>query len=371
MARDLFFDLLLTAALRPHRHCLKRSSIVNRHIARQASTKVPIPSSPDNSKIPPATKTPLHVGLDRNPEGRSAISRIPIPKGEKGENFTPSVLARPLGLKYPPRSGQNTPLDKRTWSQKRADYQDYDEAIKRRKVLLRSFFRPYFQDRKYVNYHEGKSFVSNERLFRKDKALYFPNMWGETLSPDGDGPDGGRDTTDTLRGKVTVVAFHGPRWAELQVETFLAPDKNPELKEIIKNSNGTAQQVNINIQENIFHQWFVKMYKGRMRKTLSQDMWNRYFLVKIAQDTRQGLTDEIRDAMGLLNKNVGYVYLLDTDCRIRWAASGNAWTGEVNNLNAGLKRLIEENASLNKLQQNATSSRIPPADKALNLATPA
>ena len=65
-------------------------------------------------------------------------------------------------------------------------------------------------------------------------------------------------------------------------------------------------------------------------------------MVRLAKDLGRGLTEDIRDAMGLLNSQVGYVYLLDPECRIRWAGSGYAWPGEVDSLNAGIKRLLEE-----------------------------
>lgn len=44
----------------------------------------------------------------------------------------------------------------------------------------------------------------------------------------------------------------------------------------------------------------------------------------------------------MMNSKVGYVYLLDDDCRIRWAGSGPAEKSEVEVLNNGIKRLIEE-----------------------------
>ena len=50
----------------------------------------------------------------------------------------------------------------------------------------------------------------------------------------------------------------------------------------------------------------------------------------------------MRDMMGLLNSRVGYVYLLDSRCRIRWAGSGRAEGGEKEGLVRGVGRLLEE-----------------------------
>lgn len=38
--------------------------------------------------------------------------------------------------------------------------------------------------------------------------------------------------------------------------------------------------------------------------------------------------DYIRDAIGLENKYVGYVYLVDWEGRIRWAGCGGPWNGD-------------------------------------------
>jgi mitochondrial ATPase complex subunit ATP10 len=359
MAQELFIELLGSALRSPARYCLRRpiyhSTPAKRLLSYSAqlqnasmTQKAPPGINPQAKTATPGSNIPLHVGLDRNPEHLSTFSRIPIPKGERGEKFVPSPLARPLGLPYPPRPGQNTPIDRRTWSQKKEDFANYDKAMERRRILARSYLRPYFQEWKRVDHFKGKSFVSNERLFRHDKALYFPNMWGQTLSKSGDGPDGGRDTTNVLQGKISVVGIQSGQWAEEQVDTFVSKKENPQLQEIIESSGGLVQRADINIQGDWGRAMLVKLFKGRIRNMIPDDRWERYFLVRLARDTKLGLTDEIRDAMGFLNSQVGYVYLLDPQCRIRWAGSGHAWKGEVESLNAGVRRLLTEARPLKK-----------------------
>lgn len=208
----------------------------------------------------------------------------------------------------------------------------------RRKILLRTYLRPYFQDWKHVDHWKGKSFVANERLFKKEAALYFPNMFGKTLSEKGDGPQNGRDTTPALRGKITVVGIQSGQWAEEQVDTFLGAKENQELQDII--AQGKVQRADINVQDNWLRALFV--FSSKLRKQVPREQWERYFRVKLVRDTGRGITEDIRDAMGFLNSNVGYVYLLDSECRIRWAGSGHAWPGERESLNAGIRRLYAE-----------------------------
>ncbi|KIV88884.1 hypothetical protein PV10_08516 [Exophiala mesophila] len=362
-ARTDLLGLFTSIALRPHSRCLYRGARVSSQFARHVSsstssqpkpkstpkpelksTPKPLPKS-DPKPTPhelAAQKVPIHVGLDRNPDSVSAISRIPIPKGERGEVFTPSVLAYPLGLQHPPAPGQNVPYETRSFSERRKDFSSYEKALERRRVYLRSYLRPYFQEWRRVDYHRGKSFVSNERLFKKDKALYFPNLWGKTLSKEGDGGKGGKDTTPLLRGKVSIVCFQANEWATEQVESFVGAKENPQLNKLLENSDGMVQRIDINLQGDIARSWLVWLFKYRLRRMIPKERWDKYFMIKLPRDIRRGLTDEIRDAIGLLNSQVGYVYLVDPSCKIRWAGSGDAWAGEIDGLNAGIKKLIKD-----------------------------
>lgn len=180
--------------------------------------------------------------------------------------------------------------------------------------------------------------MANPLLFRKDAALYFPNMWGSTLSEKGDGPDKGRDTTRALRGKITVVGIQSGRWAEEQVDTFIGLKENTELQDMMR--EGKCQRADINVQDNWLRALFV--FTSVLKNQVPKEQWERYFRVMMARDVGRGLTEDIRDAMGFLNSNVGYVYLLDADCKIRWAGSGHAWPGEKESLNAGIRRLHAE-----------------------------
>lgn len=47
----------------------------------------------------------------------------------------------------------------------------------------------------------------------------------------------------------------------------------------------------------------------------------------------------------MINSKVGYVYLLDEKCKVRWAGSSIAEPGELESLNKGVMKLIEERAS--------------------------
>lgn len=93
--------------------------------------------------------------------------------------------------------------------------------------------------------------------------------------------------------------------------------------------------VRVNYEDNAGKAWLIRMFMGSLRKRFPERDWDKYFLV------RRGITDNIRESIGLLNTKVGYTYLVDQHCRIRWAGSGNSTPEEMEGMNKGLVRLVE------------------------------
>jgi ATPase complex subunit ATP10 len=200
------------------------------------------------------------------------------------------------------------------------------------RISTQQMATPYFREWSNMRLHKGKSFLAPPRLFKAERALYFPNLHGQTLEK----KKPLQDTTPVLADKISVVSVFSSAWAENQAATFASEKDNPELREAIKKSGGAAQLVQINLEDNTLKAMIVKLFMPSLRKRLGVDNWSRYFLV------RKGLTDEIRDLIGLLNSKVGYTYLLDGECKIRWAASGPAEGDEKEGLVKGLQRLLDD-----------------------------
>ncbi|KAF8867290.1 hypothetical protein BDZ45DRAFT_710258 [Acephala macrosclerotiorum] len=275
-------------------------------------------SSPEAEAAPPKPPSPLEDA--------------PRAYGKAVTEFTPKPLSRPIGMPNPPRSGENAGVDKRSWKQRRDDFVDYDKHILKRKELTKKISVPYFREWSNMRLHKGKSFLAPPRIFKADKALYFPNFQGQTLLED----KTPKDTTPLFWDKVSIVSVFSSQWAENQAATFASAKHNPDLHELVKGSGGLAQLVQINVEENWLKAWLIRVFMGGLRKRLGEDNWHRYFLV------RRGITDELRENVGLLNSKVGYTYLLDGDCRIRWAASGPSEGDEKESLVKGARRLIED-----------------------------
>ncbi|KLU84198.1 mitochondrial ATPase complex subunit ATP10, partial [Magnaporthiopsis poae ATCC 64411] len=165
-------------------------------------------------------------------------------------------------------------------------------------------------------------------------SLYFPNFFGRTLSKTDPGP---HDTTPTLSGKTSVVAVFSSAWAERQVDSFISAEANPALHRILDGSDGGAVQlVRLNIEDNAGKAWLIRLFAGSLRRRVGESNWDKYFVV------RNPVSTAISECIGILNAKVGYVYLVDSDCRIRWAASGNSEPEERSSLVKGLQRLLTD-----------------------------
>ncbi|KAI4120901.1 MAG: hypothetical protein LQ338_006688 [Usnochroma carphineum] len=252
----------------------------------------------------------------------------------KPDDHALKALRHPLGVPHQPKPGENSGIDPRSWREKRDDLFNYDKHLVRRSELTKQVAKPYFRDWSRTKHHQGKTFTAPSRIFRAEKSLYFPNMVGTTLAS----PKVHSDTTSVLRDRISLVSVYSGRWAEMQTRSFVNEQSHLALQGLLKEDEkqgGLLQKVEINIEEDWMKALIVRTFMGGIKKQRREEDWRRYFLV------RRGVTEEIRQAIGMGNAKVGYVYLVDWLCRIRWAGSANAEEPEKEGLIAGARRLVE------------------------------
>jgi ATPase complex subunit ATP10 len=257
----------------------------------------------------------------------SEPTTTPDPKDE--DVFIPKPLGRPIGFRDPPQPGQNTGTVKM-----KKDYTGMtfkERNLEKRKDLVERWGTNYFRDFKNIRkYRSGKTFMANPLIFKKAAAMYFPNFHGDTLAAKNS------DTTDVLRGKISVVNVYSSQWGEAQAQTFTGKKVNTALHQLLAQSPHVVQMVDINIEENTMKAWIIALFQWRLRASKSKEDWGKYFVVK------KQVSEKLRETIGLLNGRVGYVYLVDQDCKIRWAGSGNAEGTEMDDMNRGVAKLVSE-----------------------------
>ncbi|KAI9800056.1 MAG: hypothetical protein M1825_004238 [Sarcosagium campestre] len=293
-----------------------------------------------NARILCTNHCPGRLGLHTSSAPRRNVKVVTPPSAANVDNATPrekepvgpQPLTRAIGLKYPPEPGQHTGIDLRPWRQRRDDFFNYDKHLERRKELTAQMAKPYFREWKQMQQEEGKSFIAPRTLFRRERAQYFANLHGRTLeSPVA------ADTTPVLQAHVSIVSVFSGTWAERQTATFW---ENQSVVEALEQARDISQRVDINVEEDWLKANLVRLFLPSLRRREPQERHGRYFLV------RRGLDDSLRQDLAIANSKVGYVYLVDGTCRIRWAASGNAIEGEPEALAAGVRKLAAEHKLL-------------------------
>lgn len=227
-------------------------------------------------------------------------------------------LPRPLGVRERPTT------DRMSW---REEMMDQDIRQARREALIKEATKGYFADLSATRRHGGKTWIAPPVLIREEKSLYFPDVVGTPLT-------GGNKvhTTDLCLGKVSVITVLSSKISEMQAKMFTEPTHN-EFKD-----HSHYQLIQLNLQENLLKSMLVSLFASGIKRSIPQEQWSRYLI------TSQSM-DYVREDLGLQNKHIVYVYLVDTACRIRWAACGDPQPGEIESLRtcAGvlLKRLTK------------------------------
>ncbi|KAF3905436.1 hypothetical protein ABW20_dc0102290 [Dactylellina cionopaga] len=323
---------------------------------RQYASKAP-PSEPATATPPQAPPTPVKPA---KPPTYETVARPKVIKEKNTVEIT--QLSRPIGQYHPPNAGENDGKDLRTIKQKKQDFQDYDRHLRRRQELTKEWTKSYFQDFSDMRHQKGKLFTAPPRTFKADKSLYFPNFQGRTLlSPDF------VDSTTLFTGRVSLVQLSTNVWADQQLTTWMkdfdndlagskllkeeyiaTPDDHIKrlMQEAQPPQDGVWQKVSLNLQENFMKAWIVLLSMRNIRKQLGEERHARYLLV------RKGVTDEMKESIAMLNERIGFVYLVDAMCRIRWAGCAEATDEEKVALKASLEKLIlEEKARREELKK--------------------
>ncbi|EAU89309.1 F1F0 ATP synthase assembly protein Atp10 [Coprinopsis cinerea okayama7 len=247
------------------------------------------------------------------PESPNAASKDsapgPKPDGEKsGKKAELGPLQRPLGVTQRPTTVV------KTTTQKLKDLMDSDYRMAQRRHLIKEANKGYFHDLNMTRQHGGKTWIAPKVLIREDRALYLPNISGSSLLDKSE-----KHTTTLCFGKISVISMLSTKISEIHAKAFT------DLTNARFLSNPHYQYIQVNLQENVMKAFLVNLFLSGLRKTVPSELQANYLI------SGQNM-EYVREAMGMTNSRVGYVYLVDENLRIRWAGCADPTAEEIQSL---------------------------------------
>ncbi|KAF8178660.1 ATPase assembly factor ATP10, partial [Mycena galopus ATCC 62051] len=230
------------------------------------------------------------------------------------------VLDRPLGVRERPT------LVKQTRMQRFKDiWLNEPTILEERKHLIHQLNKGYYTDvAKIIRPgHMGKTWIAPEVLIREDKSLYLPNIKGKDLEKKEQ-----KHTTLMCYGKITLLALESTELSVLQTKSYIN-SVHPRFQ-----SNPLYQRMHINIQENMLKALVVNLFLHNLRANVPKELHGNCLV------STQNM-EYFREPMGCINRMVGYVYLIDENLKIRWAAGGDASLAELQALESCLAVLLK------------------------------
>ncbi|OCF76053.1 hypothetical protein I204_03350 [Kwoniella mangroviensis CBS 8886] len=295
----------------------------------KSALSVPKPgqAGPSSSSAPasiPRSSSPVTSSTTNDPKGKAKPGPQTIPP-----------LPRPLGITTPPSSAN------KTWSQRKKELLDDDRHKAKRKALVKEATQGYFHDyNRAKGVGGGKLWIAPNVLIREDKALYFPDISGKSLL--------GEEvhTTDLLRGQITLVSVIATRLSEEHEQSFTQP--------VLEDFAGHPEFnfVQINHQENKLKSFLVSFFISSLKRTIAEDRWGDYLI-----SSGEWSPMDITNPLGIDNKLLGYVYLIDQNLKVRWAGCGTASPEEAQALRRATAVLLGRIKGGSEVEQSGVSTK--------------
>ncbi|KAG0055434.1 Mitochondrial ATPase complex subunit atp10 [Gryganskiella cystojenkinii] len=206
------------------------------------------------------------------------------------------------------------------------DWTDEQKNLEKRKELLQDFQSGYFSEFSELSKTGSKLWKATTTMVNADKALYMPNIIGTSLKSSEP-----VELVDLLKGRISLVTISGTRFGEEHTETYM----KPFLEKYSANANDSkVQLVELNIQENPLKAGLVKLMVPFVKKNIPEERHENYVL-------HYKSIKHLKDPLSMQNSYLGYVFLVDTNCKIRWGAHGPGTEIEIQTLLDSVQRLLE------------------------------
>lgn len=277
--------------------CLRASS----RSVRQAGLLAGPPKAFSTSALASNSEASSSQTSDAPPK---TATKPPSQSGSK----KPPPLPRPLGVLQPP--GRHV---KPSLRQRAENMMSTEARMAERKHIVKEASTGYFEDYNKLRHEGGKLWVAPKTLIQEKAARYFPEIQGNRLVPPPGSTATEVHTSDLLKGKISLVAMLSTRISEAHIETYT--------RNILDSVKGDPlfQFVQINMQENKLKWALLSLFLSSLRRSVPEEYRSTYLV------STQSL-EYLKEPMGMSNKHPGYIYLVDENCKIRWAAVSFAQT---------------------------------------------
>ncbi|ODV58985.1 Atp10p ASCRUDRAFT_27776, partial [Ascoidea rubescens DSM 1968] len=268
------------------------------------------------------------------------VSSLKSIKDSTPGQFKVLAVDKPIGQIKAPKIEENKKLENLTVNQ----FFDKDKKKLEREDIMKEIKNSEIYDLHVFRKTNGKIFKSPISYFKREKALYFPNIYGESLS--------NQDvcTTSLLKGQISIVRVYSSVIGDEVTQTyfrFINENENSKndtflnkstYETVFKNEYPNCQIVDLSIYNSALKKLLINLINKRIiKKSLPEERWNKYLLVN-----KKNFTTAIAADLWLKNFVTGYIYLVDDECKIRYACCGNPSDGEYKSLWKAVKGLENE-----------------------------
>ncbi|KAF9578520.1 Mitochondrial ATPase complex subunit atp10 [Lunasporangiospora selenospora] len=283
------------------------------------------------AKKPSDTKHPNGDNSEADKAKKQAEAIKNLPLSPFGGRF--GVVQQPLSTKQlAAKAGSNSkksPFSKAKDGMKSKvhDWTDKEKNLEKRKELLYDFQSGYFREFTELQKTGSKLWKGTPSMIAADKSLYMPNIIGTSLKT-----SESVELVDLLKGKTSLVAISGTKFGEDHIETFMTPFLKHWPAAASQTSN--VQLVELNIQENPLKAGLVRMMVPFVRKNIPEERHANYVL-------HYKSIKHLREPLSMQNSYLGYVFLVDSNCKIRWGANGNGTEAEIKTFMESVQKMSE------------------------------
>ncbi|KAH9815567.1 ATP10 protein-domain-containing protein [Melampsora americana] len=293
-----------------------------------SSSPLPNDTGPPSSIKHPESSTPERSPATSGATPTAGSTTISTTSGENGVSKPPPYLPRPLGVEEVPSTAPATK------EEKLAKLVDEESRLRERKHIISEVSKGYYHDWATLRHNGNKLWTAPPSLIREERSLYFPDIKGIAISN-----KQMTHTTDLFGDKITLLAVESTRMSEEHTRSFYVEPTRMLAGE------PDFQLLRLNVQENPLKSWLVSLFINNLKRNVPAHQQSRYLL------SNQNL-EYIREPLGMVNKLLGYVYLVDWDRKVRWAGCGFANAEEMRGLFTSSRALLKRFSEKKQLDRS-------------------